>query len=348
LPLKQVVGSINATPSFTTLGEKFMRLTTTHDAPLCPLCGTAWPDEPYARTREWEYETVDDEFTFFRCADCSVIGMHPQPGDSDLSVIYPSDYYANKPSESPTFLQRQFWRLRARSLHTQVLQYVRLPTSRPLRVLDVGCGYGDILEAVRHSVENAETWGCDLSDEAIEQITMRGHRGIVGDFDAVDLPESYFDIVLSYHVIEHVRDPVRFLHRCGQVLAPGGSITIATPNTDSVDFRMFGKGHWGGYHTPRHWTLFDRQSLEIAGQKAGLGKVRGAPYSLSSFWVVSFHAALSRILGKRIATMVMPPVKLLRGGIHALLILTPIALLERLLLRLAKQGNAQWMTFESR
>ena len=45
------------------------------------------------------------------------------------------------------------------------------------------------------------------------------------------------------------------------LLKPGGRVVIVTDNTDTLDFRLFRNRHWGGYHFPRHWNLFNESTL---------------------------------------------------------------------------------------
>ena len=59
-------------------------------------------------------------------------------------------------------------------------------------------------------------------------------------------------------------DPVLTLARIRDWLAPGGLLALETPNLDSWDARLFCARWWGGYHFPRHWVLFDPQSIRVA------------------------------------------------------------------------------------
>jgi len=57
-------------------------------------------------------------------------------------------------------------------------------------------------------------------------------RIIVGDLleTRFDAP---FDIITMEMVIEHLPDPAAFLRKCSDLLAPGGVLTVSTPNIDS-------------------------------------------------------------------------------------------------------------------
>lgn len=99
-----------------------------------------------------------------------------------------------------------------------------------LRVLDAGCGegYGTALLAATAR----EAVGIDLEHSVIERAADLYPRASFHAGNLVDLPfdDGSFEAVVSLQVIEHIHTPQRFLAECARVLAPGGSLMIATPN----------------------------------------------------------------------------------------------------------------------
>jgi SAM-dependent methyltransferase len=95
-----------------------------------------------------------------------------------------------------------------------------------------------------------------------------------------------------FHVIEHVDDPKAVVKQIATWLTAGGHLVVETPNIDSWDAKMFQKTFWGGYHIPRHWTLFNESSIRTLLEDAGF-EVIGVSYKTGhSFWMYSFHHAL--------------------------------------------------------
>src|SRR5207302_1415499 len=132
-----------------------------------------------------------------------------------------------------------------------------------IRVLDVGCADGRLLDWYKSSPEGhrIETHGIDFNERAAEAARRRGHRVVVGRFEEErDLEPGSFHLILASHVIEHVADPKGFALHASTLLAPGGLFVAATPNIDSVDARLF-RRHWGGNHFPRHWTFYDAGTI---------------------------------------------------------------------------------------
>ena len=86
-----------------------------------------------------------------------------------------------------------------------------VPSDRPLRILDVGCGTG--LNAAQLTGRGHDVFGIDVSPVAIEKLRAQGLSGSVVDIETelLPLPENAFDLVYASEVIEHCVDTARFL-----------------------------------------------------------------------------------------------------------------------------------------
>jgi SAM-dependent methyltransferase len=192
-----------------------------------------------------------------------------------------------------------------------------------LKLLDIGCGDGRILDFYRASrpAGSLETWGIDINADALAVAAKAGHRTVQGGFEHdVQLPGGYFDIVVARHVIEHVEDPVAFAARARDLLRPGGVFLAATPDFGSSDARRFG-GHWGGNHFPRHWWFFDAAAMRAVADHIGMECV-AIDYELNPvFWTWTAHSALrDRFPRARWVDALFPPVKIFYGGARSFLL----------------------------
>ena len=94
------------------------------------------------------------------------------------------------------------------------------------------------------------------------------------------------------NLIEHVADPTAVLQKVGTLLADGGIVLLQTPNYDSLDERLFRNQSWGGYHCPRHWILFTKESFAKTVERAGL-RIKSFAYTQGApFWTVSLLGML--------------------------------------------------------
>jgi len=112
-----------------------------------------------------------------------------------------------------------------------------------LAVLDVGCGGGLLCEPLARL--GARVTGIDL-EPANLAVAMRhaARSGLDIDYRRVAVEDlaadgARFDLVCVMEVVEHVADPDRFLDACGQLVAPGGGLVLATLNRT---FRAFALG----------------------------------------------------------------------------------------------------------
>lgn len=94
------------------------------------------------------------------------------------------------------------------------------------RVLDIGCGTGNILRLAKPAFR--ECWGLDLSGSLLRELARR-----VGDLrlqraDAGRLPyrSGSFDLVSCYGVLHHILDARGTLAEAHRVLRPGGALYL--------------------------------------------------------------------------------------------------------------------------
>lgn len=256
----------------------------------CPVCsGTR--RELLSYGYDYELETCGNRWQFWRCSTCASVWLDPRPDVAALPVIYPPHYYAYNMSQniSSLALKGKAW-LDRRKFAGILKQTPREPGS----FLDIGCGDGRYLELfAERGLPRDRIYGLELSAETVDALSARGfqvfHRRVE---DCVEIPGQSIDLATMFHVIEHVADPVEVIRRIASWLKPGGVLAIETPNTSAWDARLFRKTFWGGYHIPRHWTLFDEKSIAELCARGGLEVVDVRYQTGHSFWMYSFHHAI--------------------------------------------------------
>jgi len=100
------------------------------------------------------------------------------------------------------------------------------------RILVVGCGSG-IEASMLHQLLAAEVIGIDIKSE-FEAPSAPGLDLRVGDACDMQFDAESFDLVYSYHVLEHIPDPARALNEMRRVLAKEGHFCIGTPNRSRI------------------------------------------------------------------------------------------------------------------
>ncbi|MBP5855624.1 class I SAM-dependent methyltransferase [Marivibrio halodurans] len=253
----------------------------------CVLCGTSEVGEEVCVTKDFCYETCENEFHYVACANCGHLYLKNRPALSELSTIYPKNYLTYDYEKS---LGNLIFRLRnavqARKIDP-IAHYAR-PNDT---IVDIGCGAGDLLRLMRRY--GAPGWrlvGVDFSAEAVKRARADDIEVIEGRIEA--LPENTLNdvgVFVMNQLIEHVEDPGEVLRSCASMLRPGGVLIMETPNHAAWDPRLFRSRYWGCWHAPRHWNIFDAESLGSLAERNGF-EVVAEDYTLNPFgWLHSIQ-----------------------------------------------------------
>ncbi|MEQ1676364.1 MAG: class I SAM-dependent methyltransferase [Chitinophagaceae bacterium] len=238
--------------------------------------------------KDYEYFSVPGEFSYYGCNDCGAIFIHPVPV-SLLKKIYPPNYYSFVNKRKNIVVRLKEWL--DKRYFKKILK--RLP-GKELSVLDVGGGTGWMLDVLKNTDSRILfTQSVDIDSAAKNVAEENGHayfEGTIEDF----VTTKKFDLILLLNLIEHVADPLAVLQKAETVLSPGGVIVIKTPNTDSLDARIYKRSYWGGLHCPRHWVIFSEKSFRHLLLSTGL-KIKKLNYTQGApFWAFSIIASLYR------------------------------------------------------
>ena len=129
------------------------------------------------------------------------------------------------------------------------------------KLLEVGCARGDFLRVAR---EYFTAFGVEpnpeLADEAIRIAPV--HKGMIDSE-----PGSYYDVAVSFHVIEHTPSPKNFLAAISQRLRPRGLVVLETPDIESVPFQVL-RSRWRQF-IPEHYYFFAKPTMEKLLQDGG-------------------------------------------------------------------------------
>ena len=306
----------------------------------CPICNGTHTT-PHAVAEDIEYFTSAQKFSYARCNDCAVLFVSPMLYDR-LDEIYPKNYYSFVPAGATGLVQKVKQALDRRMFRAVTRQ---IPGEK-LAVLDIGGGSGWLLDAVKAVDPRVTTTQVvDIDPRAKAAAERAGHRYFLGAVEQFASEEKY-DLILMLNLIEHVRRPDEVLAKARSLLTPHGLLLIKTPNYDALDAKIFRYRSWGGYHAPRHFVLFDRDSFARMAESQGL-HVKSFAYAQGApFWTVSVLNEL-RMLGlvkisRERPSIYHPLVPLLQGLFAGLDILRkPLARLSQMIFVLARATDRE-------
>lgn len=114
------------------------------------------------------------------------------------------------------------------------------------RVLDLGCGDGDLLAHL--AARGAEVRGTTYLDRDHDYIRHRDHHeggidvpvdGGINLNEPLPYDDASFDVVVSTEVIEHIEGHRNFVSEAGRVLRDGGVLVLTTPNLNRLVSRLY-------------------------------------------------------------------------------------------------------------
>jgi len=221
----------------------------------CPVCSGTNKDEIIVDYQANEYQI---------CSNC---GTWHQVNSS--VIRYDSSYWGEV--VDPDGIKRNFMEERESKIKNWYGNTINYVNSKQCgRILDVGAGLGFFLSAIS---DEWEKHAFDISEEALSFIkktnpTVCRHNNIDDISDA--LGGEYFDIIMCYHVIEHLPDMAGLISSMNNLLKPGGVMMIGTPNAKSYaakrfkgNFRLLGRSHLSILTKSSISLLIKKHKLEI-------------------------------------------------------------------------------------
>jgi 2-polyprenyl-3-methyl-5-hydroxy-6-metoxy-1,4-benzoquinol methylase len=145
-----------------------------------------------------------------------------------------------------------------------------LAHARRGRLLDIGIGRGDL---IRLAAASFEVWAMDVSPHAASGLPSELRRRVmVGDIEAVPIPEPPYDAVTAFNILEHLRHPLAVIRKVRQALKPGGVFIGSVPSNTHI----IGALHTTitNYFDKTHRSCYKVSTWRKAFSKAGFEEVR--------------------------------------------------------------------------
>ena len=230
------------------------------------------------------------QFVFGKCPNCGMLSQIDPP--QDMSPYYPLEKYYSF-SNGKTFawqnnLIKQWFAYRrneaqlfghpvwARPIASRkplrgaqwietFVKYTDRKRGLRLRVLDIGCGGGDLLCSFA-SLGFTSLNGVDpyITTDEIRigpiRIRRQSHSEIKGE---------RFDLVILNHSLEHMNDQIAAMKSLAPLLSADGIARIEVPVADCDAFDIY-HGEWIELDPPRHLHLHTRKSLKLLAEQTNL------------------------------------------------------------------------------
>lgn len=167
--------------------------------------------------------------------------------------------------------------------------------SRPCDVLEVGPGTGHVLQWLKAQGHNVTA--VEHSPALARQLSDRLKLPVLnGEFETLDLAPASFDAFCSFHVIEHVSDPLAHLRKAHALVRPGGIAFVATPNARSWQQLLFPP--LSPNFDSAHLFVFSPASLQSLCAQSGWEIVATLTPDRTGGWVRVLTKGMRRLKGE--------------------------------------------------
>lgn len=220
----------------------------------CDLCGSSDYREVY-RMPDILFHR-DEWFLVVECAQCGLGFVNPRPTRQEIGKYYPDAFF--------DFFDEAWHQARYR----REAEYLADLCRPGARLLDIGCANGDFPRLMRQ--RGWDVTGVEIGEQARKIDDFVVHRC---EFPDAPLPESHFDAVTAWAVMEHVHQPSRYFRRAAQVLRPAGRFVFLVPN-----FASWGSRFLYREDLPRHLHFFTEETVKRYLDSVGL-RLIGAEFT---------------------------------------------------------------------
>lgn len=222
----------------------------------CPIC----------KSEKTKHKLDMNKYKYYKCRDCGVIFLENKYGFEDLKEIYNNNYFKDeyKPDSDFNYFIESDEKINEKvDLNRETVDKFRKYLLEDKKVLEIGCAAGYFLEAIKKEGNN-NVHGLEISHEAAEFAKNKFNINIIGDnIDSVDEKyNNFFDSIVMFHVLEHLKNPSESLGEIKRFLKPGGILIIEIPNVKSFDIIASKRIKKEVFHAPYHLFAFNMKSLK--------------------------------------------------------------------------------------
>lgn len=230
----------------------------------CPLCKST--ETVLFHDKVWSLENGK----VYQCKDCDLTFIYPIMTAEETAIFY-KNFNKHLMARGVTLsVNTEETHLAGKRDAEERFNVVGRFFSSKKKVLDIGSSTGAFLELI--GSVGAECYCVEPSDDNrkyCERFVERSYCD-VGDIES----SERFDVICSFHVLEHIKDPFSFLRMCSEHLNRKGFIIIEVPNIEDPLLSLYNCTAFKNfYFQPMHPYIYSLKTLRYVFGWAGLKEV---------------------------------------------------------------------------
>jgi 2-polyprenyl-3-methyl-5-hydroxy-6-metoxy-1,4-benzoquinol methylase len=192
------------------------------------------------------------------------------------STLY-SNYFTNQAGRSFTENYAEKFKEEKKQFAKEIIPL--LPSDKSVNILDIGCGIGSLLAAVKEQ-NYTQVKGIDISSEQVKIANSLG----VKEVECTDIMDFFsknnqsFDVICGMDIIEHFTkdELVDLLILLKSKLNKNGRVIFRTPNADAPFASLYAQGDF------THENFMNSNSAKQVMMATGFQQIKILPSSIST------------------------------------------------------------------
>ena len=188
-------------------------------------------------------------YRIVKCLRCSLIFSSPIISLKEISKFY-KDSLCNYEDQIPYLIKT----------YLNIIKNIWNKVPKNPKVLEVGCGNGFFLKALKELKFTKNVFGVEPSSKMVLQADPILRNKIkINIFKRNLFPKNSFDLVLCFHTLDHMINPNEFIRGAQFLLKKNGYVVVVVHDTDGLSVKLFGED--SAIFDIEHIYLFNKKTL---------------------------------------------------------------------------------------
>jgi 2-polyprenyl-3-methyl-5-hydroxy-6-metoxy-1,4-benzoquinol methylase len=226
------------------------------------------------------YKSAGD-YDVYKCDKCKLKWVKGEDYSKEIRALYNEDYFSgdSKMGYKDYLADEDNHR---RNAHNIIKAVSAVKNIDKLRVLDVGCAFGFLLDECR-KLKECNAYGVEISQHAYGHAKKLGLNVINAGFDLSHFESDFFDIVFLIGTIEHLISPREVLEGINRILKPEEGLLVITTIDASGVLPLY------SIKPPEHLFYFNHNNLMTLLGKLGFKGISRKTHFVNYYLYDLFH-----------------------------------------------------------
>ena len=228
----------------------------------------------YCGSEENSFYAKENGFTLVKCKNCGLLFVNNPPALDEISQAQILGVHGGEKQ----FEKQGKYEPRKIRRYCTVLEELSIANNlnKINSWLDIGCGYGEFIEAVKIINNKVNIIG---NEPNIHKQQSAKRRNLDVSYFDLDNHEEKYDVISLLNVYSHLPDPPVFLEKISRLLVTGGELIIQTGDTANLKKN----DHYTPFSLPNHLSFASEEIVVGILEKLGFEIINIKKYSVMQF-----------------------------------------------------------------